>query len=59
MQPIVTINREFGTTILMVEQNVALSLPIASRAVVIKTGAVVYEGEPGPLHDHVRLMQLF
>ncbi len=47
MQSIVTINREFGTSILMVEQNVALSLPIASRAVVIKTGAVVYEGEPG------------
>jgi branched-chain amino acid transport system ATP-binding protein len=59
MQSIVTINREFGTSILMVEQNVALSLPIAGRAVVIKTGAVVYEGDPGPLNDHVRLMQLF
>ena len=59
MQSIVTINREFGTSILMVEQNVALSLPIASRAVVIKTGAVVYDGEPAPLGDHVRLMQLF
>ena len=59
MQSIVTINRRFGTSILMVEQNVALSLPIASRAVVIKTGEVVYAGEPEPLHDHVRLMQLF
>ncbi|HUF88207.1 MAG TPA: ABC transporter ATP-binding protein [Thermohalobaculum sp.] len=59
MQSITTINREFGTSILMVEQNVALSLPIASRVVVIKTGAVVYEGAPEPLHDHVRLMQLF
>jgi branched-chain amino acid transport system ATP-binding protein len=59
MQSIVTINRGFGTTILMVEQNVALSLPIAGRAIVIKTGEVVYEGDPAPLHDHVRLMQLF
>jgi branched-chain amino acid transport system ATP-binding protein len=59
MQSIVTVNRDFGTSILMVEQNVALSLPIASRAVVIKTGAVVYEGDPGPLSDHLRLMQLF
>ena len=59
MQSIVTINRRFGTSILIVEQNVKLSLPIASRAVVIKTGAVVYEGDPEPLNDHVRLMQLF
>ena len=59
MQSIVTINDRFGTSILMVEQNVKLSLPIASRAVVIKTGAVVYEGAPEPLTDHVRLMQLF
>ncbi|MEQ8347872.1 MAG: ABC transporter ATP-binding protein [Sneathiellaceae bacterium] len=59
MQSIVTINRRLGTSILMVEQNVKLSLPIASRAVVLKTGAVVYEGDPEPLTDHVRLMQLF
>ncbi|HET7409791.1 MAG TPA: ABC transporter ATP-binding protein [Paracoccaceae bacterium] len=59
MQSIVTINREFGTSIIMVEQNVGLSLPIAGRALVIKTGAVVYEGDPAPLADHVRLMQLF
>lgn len=59
MQSIVTINRDFGTSIIMVEQNVGLSLPIATRAIVIKTGGVVYEGEPAPLTDHVRLMQLF
>lgn len=59
MQSITTINERFGTSIVMVEQNVQLSLPIASRAIVIKTGAVVYEGDPEPLSDHVRLMQLF
>lgn len=59
MHSIAAINERFGTSILMVEQNLALSLPIASRAIVIKTGAVVYEGDPKPLTDHVRLMQLF
>ena len=59
MQSIATINERFGTSILIVEQNVKLSLPIASRVVVIKTGAVVYEGDPEPLNDHVRLTQLF
>jgi len=59
MASITEINSRFGTSILMIEQNVPLSLPIAHRAAVIKTGALVYEGEPGPLGDHVRLMQLF
>lgn len=59
MASITRINDELGTAILMVEQNVALALPIAGRAMVIKTGAVVYEGEPEPLDDKVRLMQLF
>ena len=59
MEAIRTINRDLGASILMVEQNVKLSLPVADRAMVIKTGAVVYEGEPEPLNDHVRLMTLF
>jgi branched-chain amino acid transport system ATP-binding protein len=59
MASIKEINERFGTTILMIEQNVPLSLPIAHRAAVIKTGEVVYEGAPEPLGDHVKLMQLF
>lgn len=59
MQSITAVNQRFGTSILMVEQNLTLSLPIADRAIVVKTGAVVYEGSPEPLADHVRLMQLF
>ncbi|MAS45253.1 MAG: ABC transporter ATP-binding protein [Rhodobacteraceae bacterium] len=59
MEAIKTINRDLGASILMVEQNVKLSLPVADRAMVIKTGAVVYEGAPEPLNDHVRLMTLF
>jgi branched-chain amino acid transport system ATP-binding protein len=43
----------------MVEQNVQMSLPIASRALVVKTGRVVYVGGVAPLKDHVELMTLF
>jgi len=59
MQAVVRINEQLGVSILIVEQNVQLSLPIAHRAVVLKTGELVYDGDPEPLNDHVRLMQLF
>jgi branched-chain amino acid transport system ATP-binding protein len=59
MQAVSTINRTMGVAILIVEQNVQLSLPVADRALVLKTGAVVYDGDPEPLHEHVELMKLF
>ncbi len=59
MQAVVTINGKLGVSILIVEQNVQLSLPIAQRALVLKTGEIVYEGAPEPLGDHVALMKLF
>ncbi len=59
MEAIAHVNRTMGTTILMVEQNVKYSLPIASRVAVLKTGRKIYDGPPGPLHDRVELMKLF
>ena len=59
MQSVAEINRKLGTTILIIEQNVKASLPIAHRVVVLKTGRKIYDGDPAPLHDHVRLMELF
>ena len=59
MQAIREVNRLFGTTILMVEQNVRYSLPIADRVAVLKTGLKIYDGPPDPLHDRVELMKLF
>ena len=59
MQAIRTVNRQFGMTILMVEQNVRFSLPIADRVVVLKTGRKIYDGPAYPLHDRVELMKLF
>jgi branched-chain amino acid transport system ATP-binding protein len=59
MRSIREINQNFGTAILMVEQNVSHSLGVADRCVVIKTGGKVYDGPPGPLADHVELMKYF
>jgi branched-chain amino acid transport system ATP-binding protein len=59
MQSVAEINRTLGTTILIIEQNVKASLPIAHRAAVFKTGRKIYDGAPEPLTDHVKLMELF
>jgi branched-chain amino acid transport system ATP-binding protein len=59
MQAIREVNRRFGTTIVMVEQNVRYSLPIADRVAVLKTGLKIYDGPPDLLHDRVELMKLF
>jgi branched-chain amino acid transport system ATP-binding protein len=53
------INRDFGVSILIVEQNVKQSLPIAGRVAVMKTGRKIYDGSPEPLTDTVELMTLF
>jgi branched-chain amino acid transport system ATP-binding protein len=59
MQSVAEINRTLGATILIIEQNVSASLPIAHRVAVLKTGRKIYDGAPEPLADHVRLMELF
>ncbi len=59
MQSVVEINRTLGTTILIIEQNVKASLPIAQRAAVFKTGQKIYDGDPAPLNDPVKLMEMF
>lgn len=59
MNSVREINQRLGASIIIVEQNVKLSLPIADRVMVIKTGSVVYEGDPAPLADHVTLIKLF
>lgn len=59
MESVREVNREFGTSILIVEQNVEHSLPIADRVMVIKTGQKIYDGPPAPLADRVELLKLF
>ena len=43
------INRELGTTVLLVEQNASMALGIASRGYVLETGRIVLEGPAGEL----------
>lgn len=59
MKTVTQINKEFGVSILIVEQNVRAGLSIADRVVIMKTGTKVYDGSPEPLHDHVELMKYF
>lgn len=44
-------------TVLLVEQNLEMVKSIASHVVIIDTGAVVYEGDAGILHDAQRMQQ--
>jgi len=50
-----SINRE-GTTVLLVEQNAALALEVATRAYVLETGTIVLSGAAADLvrHEDVR-----
>jgi branched-chain amino acid transport system ATP-binding protein len=46
---IARVNREYGTTILLVEQNAHLALNLARRGYVLETGRIVLEGESAAL----------
>lgn len=59
MKSVDEIKRRFSASIIIVEQNVKYSLPIANRVVVLKTGGIVYEGDPKPLMDHQKLIEFF
>ena len=59
MESVLEINRNYGTSILLVEQNPRLALKIATRAVVLNRGAKIYDGAPEVLADERRLLELF
>jgi branched-chain amino acid transport system ATP-binding protein len=56
---IARINREQGTTILLVEQNAALALGIADYGYVMEDGRVVLEGEPTALRDNADVREFY
>jgi branched-chain amino acid transport system ATP-binding protein len=59
MDSVRQINATYGTSILMVEQNLHHCLATASRAVVINRGAKVFDGPASALADHGELLKLF
>jgi len=59
LAPIASLRQERGMSIPLVEQNVRDAFAIADRALAMKSGRLVFEGVPGELIDHTRLLELF
>ena len=56
---IVEINRSQRTTVVIVEQNVQATLEIVDRAIVIKSGRVIFDGPSRTLREQDSLWDLF
>ena len=50
---------EYGITVLLVEQNVRLSLKIADRAYILETGRIVREGKPEELEKDPKIREAY
>ncbi len=59
LAPIRKLQEKEGMSILLVEQNVREALKISDRAVVMKSGRMIWEGLPGELSDNEKLMELY
>lgn len=53
------VNTRYGTGLIMVEQNVPATLKIVDRAIIIKSGAVVFDGPAQELADNKDLWKWF
>jgi branched-chain amino acid transport system ATP-binding protein len=53
------VNARFGTGLIMVEQNVPATLKLVDHAVIIKSGAIVFEGSATQLSTNSDLWQWF
>ena len=56
---IVELNRRTGLAILLVEQNAALALEVARRAIVLETGSVILSGDAARLALDPRVQQAY
>jgi len=59
MSSLTRINRETGTTVVVVEQNIPATLKIVSRAIVLKSGRIVFDGPSAELENKEDLWGLF
>jgi branched-chain amino acid transport system ATP-binding protein len=53
------LNKEFGLTILLVEQNAMASLKISDRGYVMEVGTCAYEGPAGDLIKHPKVKEAY
>jgi branched-chain amino acid transport system ATP-binding protein len=56
---VVEINRDHGVTVVLVEQNAALALEIASYAYVLETGTVALAGPAAELRGHAHVQRAY
>ncbi|HVZ07005.1 ABC transporter ATP-binding protein [Rhodopila sp.] len=56
---LIQINETTGTAIMLVEQNVAAALRIVQRAIVLKTGGVIFDGPSAELARHEDMWRWF
>jgi branched-chain amino acid transport system ATP-binding protein len=59
LRSVTDINRRHGTTLVIVEQNVQATLENVDRAVVIKSGRIIFDGPSGQLLKQDNLWHLF
>ena len=59
MEIIQRINRESGTTILLVEQNARLAMSVASYAYLMENGRIVLEGPPSRLRENQDVQEFY
>jgi branched-chain amino acid transport system ATP-binding protein len=59
MASLAAINRETGTTVVIVEQNIPATLKIISRAIVLKSGRIIFNGPGEELERKGDLWALF
>jgi len=53
------INRDFGVSIILVEQNVRKALEIAKKAYLLVSGKIIFEGTPSELQGKEDLLKLY
>jgi branched-chain amino acid transport system ATP-binding protein len=53
------INRDFGVSIILVEQNVKKALEIAKKAYLLVSGKIIFEGTPSELLGKEDLLRLY
>jgi branched-chain amino acid transport system ATP-binding protein len=58
-EKIVEINRDLGTTILLVEQNAHMALTIASYAYVLETGEIILEGPAAEMEKNEEVQKAY
>jgi branched-chain amino acid transport system ATP-binding protein len=59
LQSLVDVNERAGVAIVLVEQNVMLALEIVQRAIVVRSGKVVFDGKSDELAEEKNLWALF